>query len=113
MSTAPGPSGRPDPDDEALFKRQQQYYTAFVRLATAALLVLIAAELTGYSSLTVRVGTMVAIAIAGTGLYVLQAQRRCPSCGKPDGFHLRIMSADRCRYCGAELPRWSGDDEDG
>ena len=113
MSSAPSPREGPDPDGETLFKRQKLYYSAFVRLATAALFVLVATEATGYSSLPVRAGTMIAIAIAGTGLYVLQARRRCPNCGKPDGFHLRITSADRCRHCGGELPRWSGDDEDG
>ena len=110
MSNAPGPHEGPGPDSD-LFRRQKLYYIAFVRLAMAALLVLMVTEVTGYSSLSVRAGTMIAIAIAGTGLYVLQARRRCPNCGKPDGFHLRITSADRCRSCGAELPRWSGDDE--
>lgn len=57
---------------------------------------------------------MVGIAAAGTAAWVMQARRKCPNCGKPYGYHLRIVNANRCRHCGAEFPQWRpGMDEAG
>lgn len=46
------------------------------------------------------------IAAAGTVAVVMQAGHACPGCGMVYGYHLRIVNANKCRRCGAELPDW-------
>lgn len=77
-------------------------------IALAAIALLALAELTGQATAGLRLVLMVLVGLAGTLVMIRMAQRRCPHCGIPAGYSLRVTRTDRCRRCGAELPAWPG-----
>ena len=82
------------------------------RLVGAALVCLVALIVTEALSLSIfwlRAVLMIGLAVAGTGVWILQARRACPKCGTPCGYQLRLLKANLCRRCGAEFPQWSAE----
>ncbi len=105
-----GPDEGPEQDVDA-DRRRKALLSASFWLAAICLAGLVAAEILGMSTPWLRGVLMIGVAAAGTGVIVVQAQRRCPNCGAPYGYHLRITNANTCRQCGAEFPGWPMADE--
>ena len=82
-------------------------------LAGACLFGLVAAELSGFATPLLRALLMGGLCAAGTVAWVQQARRKCPNCGQLYGYLLRIVRANICRKCGAELPKWGSGEVDG
>lgn len=102
-------SGEPDKDPEregGVARRTEAWLNASFWLAAACLGGLAVAEISGAGTPLLRGLLMIGVAAAGTAVIVMQARRRCPSCGAPYGYHLRIVNANSCRRCGAEFPSW-------
>ncbi|MCG8559391.1 MAG: hypothetical protein MI824_06300 [Hyphomicrobiales bacterium] len=91
--------------------RRKAVLSACYWLAILCLAGLAGAEALGATHPWIRGALMVGIAIAGTGIIIMQAQRRCPNCGAAYGYYPRLINASRCRRCGAEFPSWPLFDE--
>jgi ribosomal protein S14 len=76
---------------------------AFAAFCLAALAVLV---LTDTATVFPETLLMLGIVAAGTAAWAMQAKRKCPRCGKPYGYGIRIVNANVCRHCGADFPRW-------
>lgn len=75
-------------------------------VAAICLLGLALMVLSGVDVPVLRWGFIGVIALAGTGAIFLQSKRICPACGAAYGFHLRLVNANKCRWCGTDLPEW-------
>ena len=101
---------RPPTPDPGVARRKA-VLSACYGLAIVCLAALAGAEALGATHPWIRGALMVGIAIAGTGIIIMQAQRRCPKCGAAYGYYPRLINSSRCRRCGAEFPSWPLFDE--
>lgn len=69
-------------------------------LAGICLAAIAFATLFKFSTPMIRGVLMAGIIVAGTAAWLLQAREKCPHCGKPFGYAIRIGNTDRCRKCG-------------
>jgi len=92
--------------------RFQRWTARAYGLAGACLFALAIAEFFNFATPPLRTFLMLGILAAGTAAWVMQAKRKCASCGRLYGYHFRIVKANTCRYCGAEFPKWHPGEED-
>lgn len=95
-------------------RRFQRWVSRAYGFAGVCLGLLALAEAFGFASTILRTVTMIGIFIAGTAAWIMQAKRLCPKCGALYGYAIRIVHANKCTKCGADLPKWRpGMEEDG
>jgi len=46
---------------------------------------------------------MAGIVISGTAAWIIQARHKCPHCGEPYGYGVRLVNAHLCRKCGGDI----------
>ena len=71
-------------------------------LAGICLAVLALSTLFGFSTQQLSAILMAGIVISGTAAWVIQARQKCPHCGEPYGYGVRIGKANLCRKCGGD-----------
>jgi len=72
-------------------------------LAGICLAALALANLFGFSTPALSSVLMAGILISGTAAWIIQARQKCPHCGEPYGYGIRIMKANLCRKCGGDF----------
>ena len=93
--------------------RRQRWISRAYGFAAFCLAALAVLELTDRATPLLQTLLMLGIGAAGTAAWAMQAQRKCPNCGKPYGYGIRIVNVSTCRHCGAEFPKWRpGQDDD-
>ncbi len=100
---------QPAPDDKAAARRRA-IASGMYWLAAICLMGLALVEIADVATTALRWVFMAGIAVAGTAIIVLQAQRTCPHCGASYGYYPRLFKPNICRRCGGEFPRWSPDE---
>lgn len=100
--TEPGP--QLSPDEEAQRQRRQRWNSLCIGVAGVCLAGLMFGEALGLTEPWFRGLMMIGVAIGGTGAIIVHARRKCPNCGEPYGYHLRLVNMNTCRHCGAEFP---------
>ncbi len=92
--------------------RRQRWISRAYGFAAFCLAALAVLEVTDRATPVLQTLLMLGIAAAGTAAWAMQAQRKCPNCGKPYGYGIRIVNVNDCRHCGAEFPKWRPGQDD-
>lgn len=74
-----------------------------IALGAVCLLLIAVSEAVGFATTQMRNVLIVGLLVAGTIMWVIQAQKLCPHCGKKFGFSLRILKSYECRNCGRDI----------
>ncbi|MDH3196041.1 MAG: hypothetical protein OEL78_07000 [Hyphomicrobiales bacterium] len=81
----------------------QKWSSAAFALAGICLAVLALATVFGFASPALSAVLMAGMVIAGTAAWAVQARQKCPHCGEPYGYGIRIVNTHRCRKCGGDF----------
>lgn len=81
----------------------QKWSTYAFGLAGLCLAVLALSVLFGFSTPQLTRVLMVGIVLSGTAAWIIQARQKCPHCGEPYGYGVRIGKANLCRKCGGDI----------
>ncbi len=81
----------------------QKWSSAAFGLAGVCLAAIALAKLFGFATPALSGVLMAGIVISGTAAWIIQARQKCPHCGEPYGYGVRIMNAHRCRKCGGDF----------
>ena len=81
----------------------QTWSSAAFGLAGVCLAAMALANLFGFSSAQLSRVLMAGIFISGTAAWIIQARQKCPHCGEPYGYGVRIGKTHLCRKCGGDF----------
>ena len=81
----------------------QKWSSAAFGLAGICLAALALANLFALTTPRLNSILMAGILISGTAAWIIQARQKCPHCGEPYGYGVRILKAHLCRKCGGDF----------
>jgi hypothetical protein len=80
-----------------------KWSSAAFGLAGLCLAALVLASVFDFATPALSRVLMAGIVISGTIAWVVQARQKCPHCGEPYGYGVRIVKAHLCRKCGGDF----------
>lgn len=87
---------------------EERWTNIAIAISAVCLMVVAVAEAIGFHSTELRYAMLAGIIVSGTIVWIIQARKVCPHCGKRFGFSFRIFKTYQCRNCGGDIREGGG-----